>query len=223
MSQITTTDKTVKFLATTVGRDRINRFVQYFLRFAVHQVQDKDTAKRISSLVAVLGQTRKVMRTGRQIEFLRAIYKFLEIRDDVVKSTSIAKAVFLSLWLCFDTCQWIHTANIYKFNDIKDIGVKAFKCWLLALVFSFTGDLYKLQMNGRKLAIEKKVAASGNKDEGRSLLIERGKLRLATLQDGVDILLPAAGLEYVPLSPAYVGLAGAFTSLLGGYTHWNSL
>ncbi|KAJ3050417.1 hypothetical protein HDU99_008668 [Rhizoclosmatium hyalinum] len=85
-------------------------------------------------------------------------------------------------------------------------------------------------MNAKKLAIEDKVASSGKGDESavakkniKALKVERGKLWITTVQDGVDILLPASGLEYIGLDGGWVGLAGAFTSLLGGYSHWNSI
>ncbi|KAJ3060334.1 Peroxisomal membrane protein PMP27, partial [Rhizoclosmatium hyalinum] len=148
-------DHTVKFLSSTVGRDRINRFVQYFGRFVLFHAQknpdQKHFAAQIAGLVAVVGATRKVMRTGRQLEFLRGIQKSLALKDSVVKVTTIMKSLFMAAWLSFDTCQWLHTAGVYKFENIKDIGTKAFKCWLFALLFSFTGDIYKLQMNAKKL------------------------------------------------------------------------
>ncbi|KAJ3022328.1 UNVERIFIED_CONTAM: Peroxisomal membrane protein PMP27 [Siphonaria sp. JEL0065] len=174
--------------------------------------------------------TRKVMRTGRQLEFYRGIVKSLALKDSVVKITTILKSIFMAAWLSFDTCQWIHVAGIHKFANIKEVGTNAFKCWLLALVFSLTGDVYKLNMNSRKLAIEERVARAGKGDESvlakkniKALLAERGKLWITTVQDGVDIVLPASGLEYINMESGLVGLAGAFTSLLGGYSHWKSL
>ncbi|KAI9326717.1 peroxisomal biogenesis factor 11 [Obelidium mucronatum] len=215
------------FLSSTVGRDRINRFVQYFARFVLSRCQQsgapKEALAQLAALIAAMGATRKVMRTGRQLEFFRGIVKSLSLRDAVVKATTILKSVFMAAWLTFDTCQWIHTAGIHKFNNIKEIGTNAFKCWLLALVFSLTGDIYKLQLNSNKLALEEKVAASGKGEESavakkniKSLQIERGKLWITTVQDGVDVILPASGLEYIQIDSGWVGLAGAFTSLLGG-------
>ncbi|KAJ3392674.1 Peroxisomal membrane protein PMP27 [Entophlyctis sp. JEL0112] len=177
-----------------------------------------------------MAMTRKVMRTGRQLEFYRGVVKATAIKDSVVKTTTILKSVFMAAWLSFDTCQWLHTAGVYKFENIKDIGTRAFKCWLAALLFSLVGDVYKLQMNARKLAIEQRIANNGKPEEVatakkniRALLAERGKMWIATVQDSVDVILPTAGLEYLQIESGFVGLAGAFTSLLGGYAHWNTL
>ncbi|KAJ3123156.1 Peroxisomal membrane protein PMP27 [Physocladia obscura] len=229
-------DKTVRFLSTTVGRDRVNRFVQYFARFLAWHLQkngsDKEVLARVAGLAAATAITRKVMRTGRQLEFARGIVKALAIKDDVIRITTIFKSVFMAAWLSFDTCQWIHSAGVYKFENIKEIGSRAFKCWLVALLFSFAGDIYKLQLNAKKISIESKIAKSEKApaDEAviarrniKALIAERSKLFITAVQDGVDIILPSAGLEYLSFDSGIVGLAGAFTSLLGGYAHWNSL
>ncbi|KAJ3149892.1 Peroxisomal membrane protein PMP27 [Irineochytrium annulatum] len=223
-------DKLVKFLSTTVGRDRINRFVQYALRYVIWQLQrtggEKDTIQRFTKLQAALGQTRKVMRTGRQVEFYRTIVKSMAVRDSIVKNTTVAKNVFLSLWLGLDTLQWMHGAGFIRLEGIKDIGRRAFQFWLGALLCSFVGDLHKLRVNSQRMRVEmKSTKTEGGSAEGalKALKAERQKIVLATVQDGLDILIPASGLEYIKIESGLVGLAGAITSVIGGYTHWNSL
>jgi peroxin-11B len=49
------------------------------------------------------------------------------------------------------------------------------------------------------------------------------KVLLASLQDSLDILIPASALDFIKLEAGTVGLAGTVTSLLGGYAHWTSL
>ncbi|KAI8820810.1 peroxisomal biogenesis factor 11 [Fimicolochytrium jonesii] len=106
-----THDHLVKYLSTATGRDRIHRFVQYFSRFLVWHGQrngyDKDLLARLTNLMGALGQTRKLMRVGRQVEFLRTIQKAAGLKDDVTRLTTIVKNTFLSLWLAHDTCQWV--------------------------------------------------------------------------------------------------------------------
>ncbi|KAJ3060750.1 Peroxisomal membrane protein PMP27 [Podochytrium sp. JEL0797] len=221
-------DHTVKFLASTTGRDRINRFLQYFARFlAWHLARsgaDKERLAQVAGFMAAFGMTRKVMRTGRQLEFYRGAVKSLALKDSVLKVTTVAKSLFMAVWLSFDTCQWLHTAGVHKFTNIKEIGTRANQSWLMALLFSLVGDIYKLHMNHKKLVIERKVAHQApGKDESvqakktvKALLVERRKVAIATVQDSVDLLLPTSGLEYIQVESGVVGLAGAFTSLLGG-------
>ncbi|KAI8848330.1 peroxisomal biogenesis factor 11 [Chytridium lagenaria] len=228
-------DHLVKFLSTTVGRDRINRFVQYFSRYLAWQLQNgtnKDLIEKLVKLQGAIGLTRKVMRTGRQVEFYRTIVKSTGVKDKIVRYTTVSKNIFLSLWLALDTLQWLHNTGINKLDSIKDIGRRAFKFWLAALVVSFVGDLHKLRVNSMRLGIERKAikfaATKREKDESaektiKILKAERTKILLATIQDGIDILIPASGLEYVKVETGLVGLAGAITSIIGGYTHWKSL
>ncbi|KAJ3147202.1 Peroxisomal membrane protein PMP27 [Geranomyces variabilis] len=100
----------VKYLATSVGRDRIHRFVQYFSRFLVWHGQrngyEKETLQRLTNLMNNLGSTRKLMRVGRQFEFIRTIQKTASMKDDVARITITVKNVFLALWLLCDSCSW---------------------------------------------------------------------------------------------------------------------
>ncbi|KAJ3329128.1 Peroxisomal membrane protein PMP27 [Blyttiomyces sp. JEL0837] len=222
-------DHTVKFLSTTVGRDRINRFIQYFTRFVAWHLQrsgaEKDLLDRLAKLQGSVGQTRKLMRAGRQLEFYRAMEKSLNVKDDVVRITTLVKNFCLALWLAHDTFQWAHNAGVVKLTTIKEIGQRAFKFWLVALVASFIGDLHKLRLNAMRVGIETKAvkaaALKKEKDESaektlKALKSERSKIILATVQDGLDILIPASGLEYIKVETGLIGLAGAITSVIGG-------
>ncbi|KAJ3299896.1 Peroxisomal membrane protein PMP27 [Borealophlyctis nickersoniae] len=230
------TDKTVKFLSTTVGRDRINRFVQYFTRYLIWHKQrngaEKGTIERLQKLMVAVAQTRKLMRVGRQLEFFRGIQKAQTVRDDVVRLTTYIKSIFLSLWLVHDSIQWAHTAGVVALPNIKDLVRRGQKCWLIALIASSIGNMHRLRMNSLRLQHEGKLLRAA-RSKGvpdaeaekvvKTLKTERRKIMTSTLQDGLDLLLPASGLEYVNIESGIVGLIGAFTSIMGGYTHWNSL
>ncbi|KAJ3190105.1 Peroxisomal membrane protein PMP27 [Gaertneriomyces sp. JEL0708] len=229
-------DQTVKFLATATGRDRINRFVQYFARFLVWHGQknawNKETVERLNKLMGSAAQTRKFMRIGRQVEFIRNVQKANLVKDDVTRATQIIKNTFMALWLVHDTLQWANTAGVARFENIKDISKRGLKCWLIALIASLLGDVHKLRLNTQRLEQETKLQralkAKGDSDSSavqtiNALNAERSKIVWATVQDGLDMLLPASGLEYVKLESGIVGLVGAVTSVMGGVTQWNSL
>ncbi|KAI9012893.1 peroxisomal biogenesis factor 11, partial [Gaertneriomyces semiglobifer] len=224
------------------------RFVQYFARFLVWHGQknawDKDTVERLNKLMGSAAQTRKFMRIGRQVEFIRNVQKANLVKDDVARATQIIKNTFMALWLVHDTLQWANTAGVAKFDNIKDITKRGLKCWLIALVASLLGDVHKLRLNTQRLEQETKLQralkAKGDSDSSAAQTIkalqaahglicnlqlcrERSKIVWATVQDGLDMLLPASGLEYVKLESGIVGLVGAVTSVMGGVTQWNSL
>ncbi|KAJ3052878.1 Peroxisomal membrane protein PMP27 [Rhizophlyctis rosea] len=172
------------------------------------------------------------MRVGRQVEFANAITKASSIKDDIIRKTTQLKQLFLAIWIAHDSLQWAHTAGVYFFTDIKTYNRRGLKFWLAALIVSTLGNLHRLRMNSIRIAHETKAVhlarTKGVEDEDarqgiRTLLQERQKIVWATVQDGLDILIPASGLEYVNVQSGIIGLVGMFTSVLGGYTHWNSL
>ncbi|KAI8806511.1 peroxisomal biogenesis factor 11 [Cladochytrium replicatum] len=229
---IATADHSVKFLSTAMGRDRIYRFIQFYARYLVWRLQknggDKDTIERLQKLGSSLAQTRKLLSAGRQLEFVRGIQKALTVKDDITRLTTIVKNICLSIWLTYDFLGWAHTAGVYKFESIKEINKRGFQFWLLALATSILGNAHKLRLNAIKLELEGKSLRKSPKDETsvkaiRALKSERSKLVLATVQDSLDSLIPISALEYVNIESGYVGLIGAITSALGGYTQWTSL
>ncbi|TPX57851.1 hypothetical protein PhCBS80983_g03554 [Powellomyces hirtus] len=187
------------------------------------------TVKYLATSVVIVST---VMRIGRQIEFARTIQKAALLKDDVARITLTVKQVFLAIWLMHDSCQWANTAGVVKFDNIKEISRRGQKAWLVALIASLLGNLHKLRLNGQRIEQETKLAraAAGKGGDAasaamaiKSLRAERSKITVATVQDSLDMLIPASGLEIVKIETGIVGLIGAFTSVLGAVTHWNSL
>ncbi|KAJ1564658.1 Peroxisomal membrane protein PMP27 [Cladochytrium tenue] len=149
------------------------------------------------------------------------------MKDAIVKSTTVAKNAFMSLWLALDTLQWIHGVGVRKFETIKEINDWANRFWLAALVASFLGDVYKLRQNLARARSERaRLRSAGEKADPsavKALRSDRQMLLIATVQDGLDMLLPASGLGLVEVESGIVGLVGAVTSVLAGYTFWVSL
>jgi peroxin-11B len=52
------------------------------------------------------------------------------------------------------------------------------------------------------------------------LKAEQPKLVMELLQDSLDVVIPAALLEYLPVSQGVVGLVGTITSLMGVFNAW---
>ncbi|KAI8615870.1 peroxisomal biogenesis factor 11, partial [Chytriomyces sp. MP71] len=205
-------DKAVKFLSTTTGRDRVNRFVQYVTRFLIWFLAARGASHELlaslKNLMATIGLTRKVLFTGRQLEFYLAAVKLLATKDVFVKWTAIAKNFFMIVWVTLDTCQWLNATSLYSFPSIASINVRANQSWLAYILFSILGNLHKLRLNARQTRLNGGVPL-------RTLQEERKRLLRATVQDCLDVVLPVAMLEYVQLESGYLGIIGAVTSLMG--------
>ncbi|KAJ3124552.1 Peroxisomal membrane protein PMP27 [Nowakowskiella sp. JEL0407] len=235
-----TADTTSKFLNTTNGRDKLYRFVQFYSRFLSWYLQrvnaPKDAIESYARLSAAVAQTRKLLQFGKQLELLRGIQKAFTIKDEIIKSTTIAKNFCMAIWLSYDFLQWIHSVGFIKFDKIKEISKRAFQFWLAAIAISLVGTAHKLRMNTIKLEMQSKFIQAAKSDEKispkevdesksvvRSLRAERITLAMATVQDLLDGLIPLSAMDYLAIEPGFVGLAGAITSILGAYTQWNSL
>ncbi|KAI9207561.1 peroxisomal biogenesis factor 11 [Polychytrium aggregatum] len=221
---------TIKFLSTSVGRDRLNRFIQYLANFLAWYLAngkgENDLVSRLAKLSLAVGQTRKLMRVGRQLEFVMTIAKSKGIKDDLLRYVAILKNLSLFGWLSHDMFQWAHSVGIVKLSNIKQITERGMKCWLTALCVSFIGGLYRLQINSIRLTQEhkaEKMGKEGGEKNVKLLQSERNRILLALLQDGLDMLLPGSALQYTTLNRGVVSAAGITTSLIGGYLQWVSI
>jgi hypothetical protein len=124
MSTLPTMKEVVQFSASTIGRDRINRLLQYLCKFLLAlegtgtpssstpttpagQGAGPTFYARLRALQAAATQTRKMMRVGRQLEYAWAIQRSATIPDEVVRRTSVLKNLCLGLWLAHDSVHWV--------------------------------------------------------------------------------------------------------------------
>ncbi|KAK5815264.1 peroxisomal biogenesis factor 11 [Linnemannia elongata] len=221
----------LKFTATTVGRDKIYRAVQYFSRFLawylLRQGSSKETVARFNNLKKTLALSRKLMRFGKPVEHLEAAVIATGVKDEFLRFCVIGKQLAYAGYLSYDALIFLDGAGAYKFTNIKRYTELANKFWLAGIVFSFISGLYKT----RQVQIRRQAALRGLKHNGESekaysrteltaLAREQHALNKVLLQDGLDMLIPASGLNYVNLDDGAVGLIGTATSLMGAQSHW---
>jgi hypothetical protein len=84
-----------RYLQTTVGREKLCRFIQYFARFYVFYLFRNDapkaTIQRWNDLKTHIGNARKFYRFLKPIEFAQVGVKSLSIRDEVLRLTAVGK------------------------------------------------------------------------------------------------------------------------------------
>ncbi|KAF9098800.1 Peroxisomal membrane protein PMP27 [Mortierella sp. GBA35] len=217
----------LKFTATTVGRDKIYRAVQYFSRFLawylLRQGSSKETVARFNNLKKTLALSRKC----KPVEHLEAAVIATGVADEFIRFCSVGKQLAYAGYLSYDALIFLDGAGAYKFKNIKRYTELANKFWLAGIVFSFISGLYKT----RQIQIRKETALRGLKHRGESektfsrtelssLAKEQHAVNKALLQDGLDMLIPSTGLGYVDLDDGAVGLIGTVTSLMGAQSHW---
>ncbi|RKP07734.1 peroxisomal biogenesis factor 11 [Thamnocephalis sphaerospora] len=227
-------DNHLRYAATTMGRDKVYRLVQYFARFlgyylAQREGYDKQTVQRLANLKSSLGLARKLMRIGKPIEHLQTLVKSFGIHDDVLRVLAVGRSASLGVYLFFDMLQWV---GVYKFQDIRAISQKAARFWMIGLALNLNAGLYRARNNTLRLAVAQRAVraqggASAASDDTRNELRAARKYFAATkrqlLQDSLDILIPSTTLGYTGLSEGQVGLAGTITSVMGVQSQWNKV
>ncbi|KAG0293921.1 Peroxisomal membrane protein PMP27 [Dissophora globulifera] len=224
----------LKYAATTVGRDKIYRAVQYFSRFLawylLRQGATKETVARFSNLKKTLGLSRKLMRFGKPIEHLENAAKATSVKDEFLRYATIGKQLAYAGYLTFDGLIFIDGSGAYKFKNIKKYNELASKFWLAGIVFGFVSGLYKTrQIQIRRVTAARGLAHSGESEKSnartelKALAKEQHSVSTQLLQDGLDMLLPSTALGYLNLDDGALGLIGTTTAIMGAQTQWRKV
>ncbi|KAJ1918493.1 Peroxisomal membrane protein PMP27 [Tieghemiomyces parasiticus] len=225
----------MQFAATTMGRDKMYRFVQYFCRFlsfyAMKYGYPKSVVGPLNALKSSIGLTRKLMRVGKPIDFYYgAVQAFKTTPDDLLRLLRTGKQGFMALYMCVDSLQWIHGVNAYKFKNHASLVRLGAKFWMTAIALSWLAGAYQLYTNGQRLSsLRPRLALFSDKAadteeaqrEAAAATGERKVIVRQLVQDSLDILIPAHTLQYHGLGEGIVGLAGTITSLMGAEPQWN--
>ncbi|KAF9431496.1 Peroxisomal membrane protein PMP27 [Entomortierella beljakovae] len=217
----------LNFAATTVGRDKLYRGVQYFSRFLAWYLyrmgSTKETVQRFDNLKKALALSRKLMRIGKPIEHVESAVKATSIKDEVSRSLTIGKQLSYAGYLTFDALLFFDGSGAYKFKNIKRYGELANKFWLAGIIFGFLTGLYKtrqIQIRQGRLENHSKGESSSVRSDLKILSREQHEVNKQLVQDALDMFIPATGLGYVNLDDGAVGLIGTITSIMGGQAQW---
>ncbi|KAI5844092.1 peroxisomal biogenesis factor 11 [Tricharina praecox] len=217
----------LRFVATTVGRDKALRLVQYMARFLSWYLLRKGyAASSIAPWDAIkktFGQARKAMRIGKNVEHMKAASEALDSKTltPVAKYLTALRQIGYAGYLTLDTVGFFASTKIITMSPITQarLNRNAQKLWMTGIAASIVHSLYQLQaMQERESRIIKTVA--NGKLEGEKIRKDRAKLQTQLLQDSCDIILPATGLGLTGFDEGVVGVAGAISSYLGLKAAW---
>ncbi|KAI9261948.1 peroxisomal biogenesis factor 11 [Helicostylum pulchrum] len=229
-----------RYLNTTVGREKLCRFVQYFARFYAFYLfrhgAPQETIQRWVDLKTHLGNGRKFFRLLKPVEFAHTGVKSLTIKDEILRFTAVAKQIGMAFYYLTEVFALSNSINFYKSPNIKKITEFGQKCWFAAIAASLISGLYKFkQISVREHMLEKTRKSIVNTEEKseaqiaelkaqeKALAKDKYNTRYAFIQDAVDIIIPSTGLGYLKADEGIVGLAGITTSLLAMNSQWNKL
>ncbi|KAF2998499.1 Peroxisomal membrane protein PMP27 [Curvularia kusanoi] len=216
----------LKFVATTVGRDKVLRTVQYFARFLAWYLYR--TNRPLSSIAPFdatkkqLGTARKLMRVGKFVEHFKAaaIASDSTSLDPVIKATTVGRQLGYAMYMLLDSANILDATGIRKSVHGASLLRTANKAWFSGISFSIVQGVYALYgLNAQA----KVVAASTDPEkvvEQKRVAKEADAIKIQLLSDLCDVTIPAAALGWVQLDDGIVGLAGTTSSLLGVWSQW---
>ncbi|KAK5652759.1 hypothetical protein OQA88_9612 [Cercophora sp. LCS_1] len=215
----------LKFVATTVGRDKLLRTLQYFARFYAWYLlrtnNPKATIAPWETLKKQFGMVRKVLRAGKNVEHLRAAAQAADAKtmDPVLRYASVGRQMGYFGYLTLDLATLLDATGIKKSPSAKKFQKEAFRFWAIGIMCSIAGQTYTLwQLNAREAKVDKKEGEGVV--ESKRIAIERAASRLQLTSDLCDLTVPVSALAWANLDDGIVGLAGTLSSLIGVYTQW---
>lgn len=153
----------LKFVATTVGRDKLLRTLQYFARFySWYLLRTNRPQASIAPWDAVkkqFGLVRKVLRAGKNVEHFRAAAVAADNKtmDPVLRYTAVGRQLGYAGYLTMDLATLLDATGIRKSESAKRFQREAFRFWAMGISCSVIAQLYTLyQLRKREARVDRK-------------------------------------------------------------------
>lgn len=153
----------LRFVATTVGRDKLLRTLQYFARFySWYLLRTNGTPAEIVPWDAIkkqFGLIRKVMRFGKNVEHIKAAAVAADAKslDPVLRYTAVGRQLGYAGYLTFDALAVPDAVGIRKYPAAKNYQQQAYRFWAMGLTFSVVSQLYTLyRLKTREQQLDRK-------------------------------------------------------------------
>jgi len=221
----------LRYVATTVGRDKVLRTLQYFSRFyAWYLYRTNNPATAVAPFTAIktqFGLTRKIMRVGKFVEHFKAAAELYDasakIRaaggDQIAQYLQVLRQLGYAFYMTLDTLTVLDAAGIKKSASAKRRQQQAYKAWFVGLVASAIAGIYaNYQLTQRAKSINEKDGEG--KVEAKKIERQRAVTNIQLVSDLCDLTVPTTALGYVAFDDGIVGLAGTVSSLIGVYSVW---
>lgn len=154
----------LKFVATTVGRDKLLRTIQYFARFyAWYLFRTNALPTQIAPWDAIkkqFGLVRKVMRAGKNVEHLRAAAAAADAKtmDPVLRYATVGRQLGYAGYLTLDMGTLLDALGVRKSESAKKFQREAYRFWAWGLMCSVVAQTYTLyRLREREAKVDRKA------------------------------------------------------------------
>ncbi|KAJ5588511.1 hypothetical protein N7537_011189 [Penicillium hordei] len=214
------------FIATTAGRDKILRTLQYFSRFYswyLHRANRPQSAvDPINAIKKQLEITRKVLRIGSFIEKFHAASIALNRKspvDPVLRYLTVGHHLGYGAYLALDTFTVIDSIGVRKMANIKSVQNSGYRAWMAGLTCSVGAGIYSLwKLQQKQKTLDLKVGKGAL--EARRIDRERFTTIVQLISNLCDFAIPTAALGLANLDDGVVGIAGTLSASIGVWFQW---
>jgi len=215
----------LKYMSTTLGRDKLLRVVQYFSRFyAWYLLRTNAVPSAIAPWTALkkqFGLIRKFMRLGKNVEHLKAaaVASDAKSMDPILKYMTVGRQLGYAGYLSFDAATVLDAAGVRKWEGAKRAQKEAYRFWTMGLACSVIMQTYTLwKLKEREARVDKKDGEGVV--ESKRITMERAASKTQLISDLCDLTVPLSALAWVNFDDGVVGIAGTVSSLIGVYSQW---
>ncbi|KAI1106558.1 peroxisomal biogenesis factor 11 [Jackrogersella minutella] len=217
----------LKFVATTVGRDKLLRTLQYFSRFyAWYLFRTNGTKGEVAPFEAIkkqFGLARKLLRVGKNVEHFKAAASAADdkasVPDPVLRYAAIGRQLGYAGYLTFDAATVLDALGVRRWEGAKRAQREAYRFWAVGLLCSLVAQSYILyKLREREAKVDKKEGEGVV--ESKRIALERAASQLQLISDLCDLTVPTSALGWIGFDDGFVGLAGTVSSLIGVYLQW---
>ncbi|KAJ5923287.1 peroxin-11 Pex11-Penicillium chrysogenum [Penicillium verhagenii] len=216
----------LRFVATTVGRDKLLRTLQYFSRFyAWYLYRTNKPQSAIDPYNAVkkqFGTTRKIMRIGKFAEHLKAASVALDNKgpiDPVLRYLSVGRQLGYAGYLSLDMVTVVDAIGFRKLESVKRLQESAYRAWAAGLLCSALAGVYTLfKLQEKEKTVDRKEGEGVV--EAKKIEKERSAARIQLFSDVCDLAAPLSAIGVLNLDDGIVGITGTITSLIGIWSQW---
>ncbi|CAI7675738.1 unnamed protein product [Penicillium pancosmium] len=216
----------LRFVATTVGRDKLLRTLQYFSRFyAWYLYRTNKPQSAIDPYNAVkkqFGTTRKILRIGKFAEHLKAASVALDNKspvDPVLRYLAVGRQLGYAGYLSLDTITVVDAIGYRKLASVKKLQEYAYRAWGAGLLCSAIAGIYTLvRLQEKEKTIDRKEGEGVV--EAKKIEKERAAARIQLVSDLFDLTIPATAVGIANFDDGIVGIAGTVSSLIGTWSQW---
>ncbi|KAE8139720.1 peroxisomal biogenesis factor 11 [Aspergillus pseudotamarii] len=214
-----------RFVATTVGRDKLLRTAQYFSQFYIWHLYRRNYRQSVidpySAVRKQLGTTRKILRLGNFLGNLQTLTRVMSktnSSEPVLKYLAIGGQLGFGGYLFFDNITAIKAIGIHKLPSAERLDVLADQFWAAGLICSIMTCLYTLLHSQRGKRTKREDGERDWDDKTRAK--KRSAAWIQLISDLCDLTVPGKTLGCPALDDGVVGMAGTMSSLIGVWSQW---